>query len=197
MRRRGEREFKKSIRFSPLLRVSAMKGLSARVLRFSAVNDSLQSKECPESTFPIRFARRSAPTATSLRVYSRASWNGATWKPCGRNWPRTHWAWRPETVYLGGGTPSAHGPGDLRAHPRRHPRPAPGRKPPSKPLPATITAEKARAWAEAGINRVSLGVQSFVETEIRRTGRKHTAETVARDARSAARRRHRAMSISI
>jgi oxygen-independent coproporphyrinogen-3 oxidase len=44
--------------------------------------------------------------------------------------------------------------------------------------PGTITAEKARAWAECGINRVSLGVQSFVTREIRRTGRKHTAETV-------------------
>ena len=45
--------------------------------------------------------------------------------------------------------------------------------------PGGITAERARAWAAAGINRVSLGVQSFVEQEIRRTGRKHTAATVA------------------
>ena len=34
-------------------------------------------------------------------------------------------------------------------------------------------------WAECGINRVSLGVQSFVEKELRRTGRMHTAQTVA------------------
>ena len=47
--------------------------------------------------------------------------------------------------------------------------------------PGTITPEKARAWAAAGIDRVSLGVQSFVEAEIRRTGRKHTAQTVAED----------------
>ena len=47
--------------------------------------------------------------------------------------------------------------------------------------PGTVTAGRARAWAMAGINRVSLGVQSFVEREIRRTGRKHTAETVARE----------------
>ena len=32
-----------------------------------------------------------------------------------------------------------------------------------------------------GINRVSLGVQSFVTTELRRTGRKHTAATVESD----------------
>jgi oxygen-independent coproporphyrinogen-3 oxidase len=47
--------------------------------------------------------------------------------------------------------------------------------------PGTITPEKASAWSAAGINRVSLGVQSFVEGEIRRTGRKHTAQTVAQD----------------
>src|SRR5262249_51517461 len=45
--------------------------------------------------------------------------------------------------------------------------------------PGGITAEKARAWRAAGINRVSLGVQSFVPRELARTGRKHTAEIVA------------------
>jgi oxygen-independent coproporphyrinogen III oxidase len=47
--------------------------------------------------------------------------------------------------------------------------------------PGTITLEKARAWRACGINRVSLGVQSFVRQEIAATGRKHTAETVFSD----------------
>ncbi len=47
--------------------------------------------------------------------------------------------------------------------------------------PGTITAENVRAWRACGINRVSLGVQSFVHQEIAATGRKHTAETVMRD----------------
>src|SRR5208282_2905728 len=47
--------------------------------------------------------------------------------------------------------------------------------------PGTVTPEHARAWVEAGIDRVSLGVQSFVQTEIARTGRKHTAQTVANE----------------
>ena len=58
-------------------------------------------------------------------------------------------------------------------------RGGPGRRPRSKPRPGGITAEQARAWVDAGINRVSLGVQSFVEAEIARTGRKHTAAVVA------------------
>ncbi|HKE23462.1 MAG TPA: radical SAM family heme chaperone HemW [Bryobacteraceae bacterium] len=90
------------------------------------------------------------------------------------------WSWQPETVYLGGGTPSSMAPADLRslldAIPGR-----PWAEATIEAAPGSITADAARAWVEAGINRVSLGVQSFVETEIRRTGRKHTAQTVASD----------------
>jgi putative oxygen-independent coproporphyrinogen III oxidase len=92
------------------------------------------------------------------------------------------WEWRPETVYLGGGTPSALESGVLRDLLAL----VPGRpwvEATMEAAPGSITAEKARVWAECGINRVSLGVQSFVEGEIRRTGRKHTAETVCDDIR--------------
>lgn len=101
------------------------------------------------------------------------------------------WQWTPETVYLGGGTPSNLDPGALAellaAIPGR-----PWSEATIEAAPGTITAEKARAWRAAGIDRVSLGVQSFVEPEIRRTGRKHSAATVAeeigvlRDARARA-----------
>jgi len=92
---------------------------------------------------------------------------------------RAHqWEWMHETVYLGGGTPSGMAPEALR----RLLDIIPGRpwaEATIEAAPGTVTAEKARAWADCGINRVSLGVQSFVEKEIRRTGRKHTAQTVA------------------
>jgi oxygen-independent coproporphyrinogen-3 oxidase len=92
---------------------------------------------------------------------------------------RAHaWQWQPETVYLGGGTPSSLHPEELApilaAIPGR-----PWREATIESAPGTIGPEKARAWAALGIDRVSLGVQSFVENEIRRTGRKHTAEIVA------------------
>jgi oxygen-independent coproporphyrinogen-3 oxidase len=121
------------------------------------------------------------------------------------------WAWTPETVYLGGGTPSGMAAGDLErilralpdgrgSEPRAlasgrgsEPRAlASGRGSEPRALasggewkeatievaPGTVTAESASAWARAGINRVSLGVQSFVPRELARTGRKHTAEIV-------------------
>lgn len=88
------------------------------------------------------------------------------------------WQWTPDTVYLGGGTPSTLDPaalaGILALIPGR-----PWREATLEASPGTITPDRARAWAEAGIDRVSLGVQSFVEREIRRTGRKHDAATVA------------------
>ncbi|HMC58867.1 MAG TPA: radical SAM protein, partial [Candidatus Solibacter sp.] len=80
------------------------------------------------------------------------------------------WAWRPETVYLGGGTPSHLEPDALRTILG----PIPGRpwaEATMEAAPGSITAARARAWAGAGIGRVSLGVQSFIDKEIRRTGR--------------------------
>jgi oxygen-independent coproporphyrinogen-3 oxidase len=45
--------------------------------------------------------------------------------------------------------------------------------------PGGITYEQATQWLDAGLNRVSLGVQSFIPRELARTGRKHSAEIVA------------------
>ena len=90
------------------------------------------------------------------------------------------WAWQPETVYLGGGTPSSMDCDALRSTLALIPG-RPWREATIEAAPGGITAEKARAWLESGIDRVSLGVQSFVEREIRRTGRKHTAERVAEE----------------
>jgi oxygen-independent coproporphyrinogen-3 oxidase len=90
------------------------------------------------------------------------------------------WEWRPETVYLGGGTPSNLSPDDLRAVLGAIPG-QPWMEATIEAAPGAITEDQARHWVACGINRVSLGVQSFVEKEIRRTGRKHTAEVVIRE----------------
>jgi oxygen-independent coproporphyrinogen-3 oxidase len=45
--------------------------------------------------------------------------------------------------------------------------------------PETITLEKARAWREAGFNRISLGVQSFDDRELKAAGRMHRREHIA------------------
>lgn len=90
---------------------------------------------------------------------------------------RHAWPWTPETVYLGGGTPSRIEPDDLArllaAIPGR-----PWAEATIEAAPGGITSEIARAWRDAGIGRVSLGVQSFSERELRQTGRRHTAAVV-------------------
>ena len=90
------------------------------------------------------------------------------------------WTAQPDTVYLGGGTPSQM---DLESFasllgliPER-----PWLEATLETAPGTVTSEKCSAWREAGINRISLGVQSFVQRELARTGRKHTADVVSRE----------------
>ncbi len=92
----------------------------------------------------------------------------------------TQWPWTPETVYLGGGTPSLWPIDDLAAVLNAIPG-RPWCEATMEAAPGSLSPERVAAWRTLGINRVSLGVQSFVETEIRRTGRKHTAQIVAED----------------
>jgi oxygen-independent coproporphyrinogen-3 oxidase len=80
-------------------------------------------------------------------------------------------------LYLGGGTPSTLEINELTALLEAVPG-APWAEATLEAAPGTLTPEKIRGWAALGINRVSLGVQSFVRSEIARAGRKHTAELV-------------------
>jgi len=90
------------------------------------------------------------------------------------------WLWTPETVYLGGGTPSGIDPERfidmLAALPGQ-----PWREATIEAAPGSLTREKISGWVRAGINRASLGVQSFNKSELARTGRKHDAATVEHD----------------
>jgi len=88
------------------------------------------------------------------------------------------WPWHPETVYLGGGTPSRMESSDLERILSRVPG-CPWTEATLEVAPGCITKERASAWVRAGIDRVSLGVQSFISGELARTGRKHTTEIVA------------------
>jgi oxygen-independent coproporphyrinogen-3 oxidase len=95
-----------------------------------------------------------------------------------------HWNWTPETLYFGGGTPSQMEPEALASLIAAIPAAIPGGPFPEATLeaaPGNITLDRAIAWRNAGINRVSLGVQSFITKELSRTGRKHTAQIVEQE----------------
>ncbi len=90
------------------------------------------------------------------------------------------WAWLPETLYFGGGTPSLMPLDLLRELMSAVPRQS-LTEVTLECAPATVTREAAGVWKGCGVNRASLGAQSFVAAELRQSGRRHTAETIQRD----------------
>ncbi|MGB6483582.1 MAG: radical SAM family heme chaperone HemW [Candidatus Acidiferrales bacterium] len=87
-----------------------------------------------------------------------------------------------DTVYIGGGTPSLLNPADLARilAAIRESGSGEWEEVTLEADPETITAEKATAWRSAGVNRISMGVQSFDDKELRAAGRMHRREDVYR-----------------
>ncbi|WP_419024881.1 radical SAM family heme chaperone HemW [Emergencia sp.] len=87
-----------------------------------------------------------------------------------------------DTIFIGGGTPSILDPGligqvldALRAHFDI----TEDAEITIESNPKTLTEEKLRAYRRLGINRLSIGLQSFDENCLRRLGRVHTAQDFA------------------
>jgi oxygen-independent coproporphyrinogen-3 oxidase len=93
------------------------------------------------------------------------------------------------TLYVGGGTPSLLGGASMAALARRlhpHARWDPeGVEWTCEANPESFSAELARGWRTAGVNRVSLGVQTFHEPTLRWMGRLHGVEGPAAAVRAA------------
>jgi oxygen-independent coproporphyrinogen-3 oxidase len=87
-----------------------------------------------------------------------------------------------DTVYFGGGTPSLLEPahlGDILNSIRCN-FGSDFAEVTLEADPETVTADKASAWAVAGINRVSFGVQSFSDLELKSSGRMHRHQDIYR-----------------
>jgi oxygen-independent coproporphyrinogen III oxidase len=87
-----------------------------------------------------------------------------------------------DTIYLGGGTPSLLHPRDLdnMLQAVRSACTWDIAEATLEADPETISPEKASAWFEAGFNRISLGAQSFVDLELRASGRMHRREHIGK-----------------
>jgi oxygen-independent coproporphyrinogen-3 oxidase len=95
------------------------------------------------------------------------------------------WAGFPNlaTVYFGGGTPSRLDPAVLTRLLSRFAGDrgiAPGAEITLEANPEDVTVERARTWHAAGINRVSLGVQSFDPVVLTWMHRTHSSEDAGR-----------------
>lgn len=94
-----------------------------------------------------------------------------------------------ETIYFGGGTPSIlsaelfselvaeNGAGQESDPPKRDATAVSEFT--LEVNPATVTPEKAAAWRAAGVNRISLGAQSFDAEMLKLLGRQHAPEDIA------------------
>lgn len=82
---------------------------------------------------------------------------------------------RLETLYVGGGTPSLLGPGAMEglAEVLGRRRTAEVDEWTAEANPESLTSEVAVAWRRAGVNRLSLGTQTFDERALRWMGRLH------------------------
>lgn len=81
---------------------------------------------------------------------------------------------RPDTVYFGGGTPSLLSPAQVsRLLKAAHP--LPGAEVTLEANPETVDEAKLAGFRAAGVNRLSLGVQTADDASLARLGRPHTA----------------------
>jgi oxygen-independent coproporphyrinogen III oxidase len=88
---------------------------------------------------------------------------------------------RAATIFYGGGTPNAYDAAQIAELTRALRARFPGTHEISIEInPELVRAGDAAAYADAGITRVSIGVQSFVPQEVRTLGRRHTEEDVER-----------------
>ena len=89
-----------------------------------------------------------------------------------------------DSIYLGGGTPTVLDPADFErilAALRAKFRVSPGAEITVECAPGTLKPEMLEALVRCGVNRASLGVQSFVDQESASVGRLHTRTIVLED----------------
>ena len=83
----------------------------------------------------------------------------------------------PHTIYIGGGTPSVLTSAQLERLCASVPVTDVVEEFTIEVNPEDVTAEKVEVWRRCGINRVSMGVQSFSDAELTAVGRRHDAAT--------------------
>src|SRR5258706_6589150 len=88
------------------------------------------------------------------------------------------WGRRVHSIFIGGGTPSlfsARSIDELLAAVRARLTVEPGAEITLEANPGTAEAGRFKGYRDAGVNRMSLGVQSFEDAKLRALGRIHSA----------------------
>ena len=135
-------------------------------------------QKCPYCDFNSHAQKGSCPTSSM-------------WRPCWSDLEQDlHWAQgRPPSIFIGGGTPSLLSVDAMQAlldEVRARIEPTPDCEITMEANPGTVEADKFAGFQRAGINRISIGVQSFQQEKLTRLGRIHGPE----EARKAAELAH-------
>lgn len=88
---------------------------------------------------------------------------------------------RIDSIYLGGGTPTLYAPealGRLLDTIAARFHVAPDAEVTTEANPETVTPDAARHWRALGLNRISIGAQSFSQAHLKALGRRHGPEAV-------------------
>ena len=140
----------------------------------------------------LRALEREAQISAEIFRNERVSWNlSGQPKGSGRFEAADGKALCIDTVFIGGGTPSLMSGTELQHLMRvlrENFRILPDAEITMECNPGTVDQEKLTAFRKAGVNRLSIGVQSFRDEELRLLGRIHTADearTCFLDARAA------------
>jgi len=126
------------------------------------------ASKCPYCDFNSHVRAGGIDEARFLAAYQRELAHWATM----RREPTVH------SVFFGGGTPSlmsATTVGTILDTIARHWRIAPDAEITLEANPSSVEAARFRAYRAAGVNRVSLGVQSFDDAQLKALGRLHSA----------------------
>jgi oxygen-independent coproporphyrinogen-3 oxidase len=125
---------------------------------------------------PARFAPYAAAVQTEMRDYRRRL------PGSGVVLPASFSSLIVDTVYIGGGTPSLLDPAHLAAvlDTIRDTFQTALSEVTLEADPETVDQGKAVAWVASGINRISFGVQSFSDAELKAAGRMHRRADVYR-----------------
>jgi len=89
---------------------------------------------------------------------------------------------RVDSIFLGGGTPSLLEPAEIAgivAHLARRFRVSPDAEVTAEANPSDLSPSRLAELRAAGVSRLSIGVQSFVDRELRLLGRRHDASHAA------------------
>jgi oxygen-independent coproporphyrinogen-3 oxidase len=81
------------------------------------------------------------------------------------------------SIFYGGGTPGLVAPAiiaEIDQTLRQHALVSPEAEVTLETTPHSISLEKAKAWLDMGINRISIGIQSLSDLELKAVGRDHT-----------------------